>query len=188
MRGSTDRPTGSLLSPARIDDLLNYQLSRLTAFAGSAVIRLCEGKYGISRREWHILALLGGHGPRAPSELADMTHLDRARVSRALALLREKGLVNRIARPGDHRRAVVELTASGQHLYKDLFAEVAKINIALVSALDPPVLGALQLALDKLQARAREIATDAVQDVHADRWKGVGQRARWMHDESDDDA
>lgn len=176
-----------LLAPGRIEDLLMYQLTRLTRAAGAAVIRLCEGKYGISRREWHIVALLGAHGGHAPSELADMAHLDRARISRALTLLREKGFVSRVARHGDHRRAIVELTASGHRLYAQLFAEVAEINVTLVRAVDAHVLPDFEATLAQLQARAEVLAREAVTDVHAARWKGVGQRSRWLDDQDVND-
>jgi DNA-binding MarR family transcriptional regulator len=67
-------------------------------------------------------AQLAAHGLQAPSDLADLSHLDRARVSRAVAQLREKHLVSRIVRAGDHRRASVELTSPGRALYDRLFA------------------------------------------------------------------
>ena len=47
-----------LAQPAALDDLLLYRLSRLLAVGGSPVIRLCEGRFGITRREWRVRALL----------------------------------------------------------------------------------------------------------------------------------
>ena len=45
-------------TPARpLDDLLLYRLSRLLSVAGSMVIKLCEGRFGITRREWRLIAL-----------------------------------------------------------------------------------------------------------------------------------
>lgn len=40
------------------EDLLLYRMYRLTSVAGAMVVRLCEGGYGITRREGRILALL----------------------------------------------------------------------------------------------------------------------------------
>ena len=41
-----------LTHPEAANDLLMYRLNRLLAVAGSLVVRLCEGGYGITRREW----------------------------------------------------------------------------------------------------------------------------------------
>ncbi len=43
---------------ASIDDLLLYRLSRLSSVAGAMVVRLCEGGYGITRRERAVVAQL----------------------------------------------------------------------------------------------------------------------------------
>ena len=40
------------------EDLLMYRMYRLTSVAGAMVVRLCEGGFGITCREWRILALL----------------------------------------------------------------------------------------------------------------------------------
>jgi len=40
------------------EDLLMYRMYRLTSVAGAMVVRLYEEGYGITRREWRILALL----------------------------------------------------------------------------------------------------------------------------------
>ena len=51
-----------LASPGSLDDLLLYRINRLLSVAGSMVIRLCEGRFGITRREWRVLALLAQEG------------------------------------------------------------------------------------------------------------------------------
>ena len=51
-------PSPRLSAPQGLDDLLLYRLSRLLGVAGAPVIRLCEGQFGITRREWRVLALL----------------------------------------------------------------------------------------------------------------------------------
>ena len=72
----------SLAEPATVHDLLNYRLDRLLAKSGSMIVRLCEGRYGITRREWRLICLLAAHGAMSPSELSERAHLERARVSR----------------------------------------------------------------------------------------------------------
>ena len=80
---------------ASVEDMLLYRLSHLTGSAGAMVVRLCEGGYGITRREWGVLAQLHGQPEGVlPSVLAERMQRDRARTSRALSALQAKGLVN----------------------------------------------------------------------------------------------
>jgi hypothetical protein len=52
-------PVASRLGrPETLDDLLLYRMARLPSVAGSMVIRLCEGRFGITRREWRLLGVL----------------------------------------------------------------------------------------------------------------------------------
>lgn len=50
---------------ASIEDLLLYRLGRLASVGGAMVVRLCEGGYGITRREWAVIGQLyeGGSLP-----------------------------------------------------------------------------------------------------------------------------
>jgi len=162
----------TLRDPQGLDDLLNYRLARLHALSGAPVVRLCEGRYGITRREWRLLALLASQGATSPSELAERAHLDRARTSRAIGSLAAKGLVQRVARPGDARRAVVQITARGQSLYDEMFPQIAAINRAVLDALDEPLLGALDEALQRLTTKAAVLSAQLVADVQADRRRG----------------
>src|SRR3954464_13755218 len=107
-------------APRTVDELLNYRLSRLLAASGAMTTRLCEGKYGITRREWRLVALLAAHGAMSPSELAERAHLERARTSRWITELVAKGLVQRRIDPEDRRRAELELSDAGRQLYAEL--------------------------------------------------------------------
>lgn len=171
----------SLGDPRDLDDLLNYRLMRLFAISGAPVIRLCEGRYGIARREWRLLALLAAHGPLSPSELAERGDLDRARTSRAIGTLAGKKLVERAPLPGDARRAVVRLTPSGQRLYDELFPQVAEINREVLSVLDRRLLSSLEDALQRLTAQAAQVNQSQAQGVQADRLRG-GSRQHWGHE------
>jgi DNA-binding MarR family transcriptional regulator len=141
-----------LTRPASLDDLLLYRISRLLATGGGAVIRLCEGRYGITRREWRVLALLAREGELLSSQLAQRGQLDRARTSKAVTSLVAKQLVSRTVQPGDRRQAAVALTAAGQALFAELFPQVCAINEELLSVLPVHEADKLDAMLDSLQA------------------------------------
>ncbi len=94
-----------LRDPQAASDLLMYRLNKLMAVSGSLVIRLCEGGYGITRREWGLLMWLARHPDLPPAELARLLGLDRARTSRAITSLQDKRLITREPLPGDKRQA-----------------------------------------------------------------------------------
>ncbi|HSI59187.1 MAG TPA: MarR family transcriptional regulator [Ideonella sp.] len=171
----------TLGNPRDLDDLLNYRLMRLLAVSGAPVIRLCEGRYGIARREWRLLALLAAHGALSPSELADRGDLDRARTSKAIGSLVAKRLADRVPKPGDGRRAVVTLSETGRRLYDELFPQVAEINRQVLSTLDAKLLAALDEALQRLTVHAAQVNQQQALDVQADRLRG-GSRRHWGQD------
>lgn len=169
-------PTPVRLSdPGSLDDVLLYRLSRLLASAGGMVIRLCEGRFGITRREWRILALLAQEEGLLSSQLAQRAQLDRARTSRAITSLAGKQLLERRQQPGDRRQAALALTASGRALYEQLFPLVLEINRELLASLPAAGVGQLDATLDLLQQRADSMmAAAGPQLPKADRRRGAG--------------
>ncbi len=140
---------------AKIDDLLLYRLSQLLAAAGAMVVLLCEGSYGVTRRERSVVAHLYGHSGVLPSELADRMHRDRARTSRILTALLRKGLIDRVTLPHDRRSVLVSLTSTGRQLYEVLMPEVQAINQQVASILSPEEVVAFDDALERLRQQAK---------------------------------
>ena len=147
-----------MAQPRTLGDLLLYRLSRLSGAASLPAVRLCEGRHGITRREWRMLALLAEGGSMHPSDLAIQAQLDRARTSRALSALVVKGWVRRTVQASDQRYAHVELTDSGQRLHAQLFPEIAGLNRELLSVLSVEDIAALDATLQRLQAQAEQMA------------------------------
>lgn len=150
-------PGHRLTEPQVANDLLMYRLNRLLAVAGSLVVRLCEGGYGITRREWGLLMVLAQQPGLPPAELAQRLGLDRARTSRAITSLLAKHLITRTAMPGDRRQAVLSLTVAGQAVYDDLFPQVRALNQGLLAGLDESAVQALDHALTDMQHRAQAL-------------------------------
>ena len=145
-----------------LDDLLLYRLSRLLAVGGSMVIRLCEGRFGITRREWRLIATLASRGELSSSQLAGHAQLDRARTSKAVGSMQAKGLLSRTRPAGDRRQVLLGLTERGQALYDELYPLVSRINAELMAALDADSAVRLDDALRRLQAQAERMAGEAV--------------------------
>lgn len=146
-----------LRHPQVLRDLLIYRLGRLYATAGAMTLRVCEGEFGIPRREWRLLAVLGEAGELQPSDLATRAELDRARTSRALAGLQAKGLVERRAVVSDRRFARIALTDKGRALHARMLPRVAAINGAILSHLSDDGVAQLDDLLEALQRQAAQL-------------------------------
>ena len=166
----------SFSDPVNVDDLLNYRLSLLLAASGAMVTRLCEGKYGITRREWRMICILSVHGAMSPSDLAERAHLERARVSRHISDLVAKNLVARSKVAGDKRRAQVKLLPSGQALYDELFPQSVHFNNMVLQALQPAELSAFDEALARLTGVAEKLSSSRPLAEKADRRHGGSRR------------
>lgn len=151
--------THGLRRPAQFEDLLLFRLSRILSTGGAPVIRLCEGHYGITRREWRVIASLQSAERMLSSELAAHLQLDRARTSRAITSLVAKGLLKRQGVAGDLRKAAVEMTDKGRALYASLFPKVQEINAGLLSGLTDAELGQLNTLLTTLQTQTQRLGT-----------------------------
>ena len=160
-----------LAQPAALDDLLLYRLSRLLAVGGSPVIRLCEGRFGITRREWRVLALLAQNEGLLSSQLAARAQLDRARTSRAVTTLVAKKRLPCETRPGDRRQATLALTDAGRDVFQQLLPLVVGLNHPLLDGLGTHDVALLDRVLDTLQQRADQMVASA--DLpRADRRRG----------------
>lgn len=150
---------------ASIEDLLLYRVSRLSSVAGAMVVRLCEGGYGITRREWGVVAQLYENGSLPPSALAERMHRDRARTSRTLTALVQKQLVLRTIPANDRRSALVGITPEGRALYEALMPQIQSINSQILDALQPDAVAQFDEALDRLQARAQSLVAELSPDL-----------------------
>ena len=148
----------NLRQPETIEDLLLYRLSRLLALGGAPVIRLCEGRLGITWREWRVIASLLPGVSMLSSELAAHTQLDRARTSRCITSLLAKGLIDRRGVATDMRKATVSLTQSGREIYESFFPVVVQLNASLLETLDAGEVQALDRALTAIGVQAGKLS------------------------------
>ncbi|MGE0350566.1 MarR family winged helix-turn-helix transcriptional regulator [Hydrogenophaga sp.] len=141
--------------PDAASELFLYRLTRLQAVAVAPVGRLCQARYGVSRREWRIIVVLARNGPVLSSELADLAQLDRARTSRIVTALVDKKLIARDVIPSDRRQARVSLTEAGHALYTEYLPVVIELNRDLLAILSPEEIALLDGLMVRLAERAK---------------------------------
>lgn len=163
--------------------MLLYRMNRVRAVGGGVVLRLCEGQFGVTRREWVLLALLAllrGGGPVSSSGLAARADLDKSATSKAIVKLVAKQLVRRSPRAGDRRYAELELTAEGHALFDRMMPVMEDINAQLLGSLSAREVSTLDGLLDRLLDAAVELSDSPTPWPSVDRRRG---RARKSGDE-----
>jgi DNA-binding MarR family transcriptional regulator len=90
--------------------------------------RLLEQEAGITADQWVLLNILADDGPASQFEIAERSYKDAPTVTRMIDLLLKKGLVDRLADPGDRRRFQIVLTAEGQRKYQETLPLVREIR------------------------------------------------------------
>jgi DNA-binding MarR family transcriptional regulator len=79
-----------------------------------------EAPAGLTPSQGAALASVERHGPLTPSELAQRERVQRPTITRMLAGLEERGLVQRAADPADGRSSLLSLTPAGRALLDDV--------------------------------------------------------------------
>jgi DNA-binding MarR family transcriptional regulator len=167
-----------LQHPARHDDLLNYQFKRLFTLGGAPALRLCEGRYGVTRVQWHLLAKLVELGRMRVTAVSREAGMDQAKASRGISDLVQMGLVQRVA---DRRGNLLEATERGQAMYAELFPQLANINRRLMAVLDETEADLLERTLSKLLAHALALYEEGGGvNARANRRKGGSRSVRAM--------
>jgi DNA-binding MarR family transcriptional regulator len=171
-------PTPDFNAPQSILDLLNLEMYEVIGISGSLVTRICESDYGITREEWQFMAMLADMGPLSPSEIALRTTVDRSQVSKTLAGLVKKHLVDRQRVAGDARRVQMHISLKGQALYQQIFPRVVQVHHALLQDFNPEERQRLARDLERIKHNAQAAEQSLGPESTAPRSLG-GSRLRW---------
>lgn len=172
MHSPTAPPQNALIQPQTLKDLLLFRLSHYLAMASAPIIKICEGQFGISRREWRLLATLAESGAMNSSTLALRCGLDRARTSRAISSLEQKKLLRRNAVASDQRLVRIELSVAGHALHSRLWPMVNLHQKALLATFSDNDLAQLDSLLARLHSQGQTATSDRGELPKANRRAG----------------
>jgi DNA-binding MarR family transcriptional regulator len=103
------------------------RLGRVRAYVDRGLDDLF-GRYGLTRQSWDVLACLRRAGEPyrlTPTELNQAVMRTSGAITHTVHALQYAGLVSRVGNPGDKRSMLVELTAAG----RDLLREVGPLHL-----------------------------------------------------------
>lgn len=137
--------------------LLN-QAAETTSFGFHAVYR---DRYGMTRTQWRVLANLGKFGAMTARDICAISHIEKTKVSRAVAALESGGMLMRNPSTKDRRVEILSLTEAG----RAAFAELGQLALSYDASLRE-TLGAADAAL--LDALLRRLIGSGAAETRPD--------------------
>lgn len=95
---------------------INYQIYALASSLSKGAMRFYQARFGIALPEMRLLSTLGSRRRLSSLELVKLTAMDKGLVSRVLAGLAGRGLVQDVPAAAGSNRRVWKLTAAGSAL------------------------------------------------------------------------
>ncbi len=141
-----------------LESFFPYRLALLADAVSRSMAQVYAERFDLSRDEWRVLAALSQESPIRTAQVIERTTLDKVSVSRALQRMQGKNLVERETDADDARGHVIRLRPAGRALFRRIVPMVQAREQYLLDALDPAERAALDGALDKVLARARQLA------------------------------
>ena len=132
-------------SAAALTDLLYRVEQHRRTLVTEAVMR-----HGLSFTQWMALDVLFRLGPCTMTQLAQASVIDRTSLTRTIDGLIARGCVARSTSARDRRAVIVEASLAGQHLAREVGADVARLESRLLAAFETQERDRLARDLDKL--------------------------------------
>lgn len=152
-----ESPFNKLSRPRGIQDMFLYRINQLRAKGGGVVLRYCEGEFGITRREWVILAILSTEEVINSSALASRAELTPPATSKAVSSLLTKGLLERNVDPQNRRVARINISKSGKGVYEQILPIVISINKYILEPISKDEIELLDSMLERMQKQANKL-------------------------------
>lgn len=110
-----------------LEGFLPYLLNQAAEATSRAFQAVYRDRYGMTRTQWRVLAHLGQFGAMTARDICARSHIEKTKVSRAVAALEGDGMLGRTPSPEDGRAEILSLTEKGRAAYADL-GELAKAH------------------------------------------------------------
>ena len=140
-----------------LENFLPYRLSILAQLVSESLYDLYAQPYGLTVTQWRVMAALGRFAPLTASEVSARIVMDKVAVSRAVAGLMQRGLIERATDSADRRRASLRLSVRGKAMHARIVPIALDYEAKLYEALTPPERKAFNRLANRLFARAEAL-------------------------------
>ena len=137
----------------QLEHLVLAKIARLGVACELSASAVYGPRFGVRNHELKVLNVLAYAEPMSMSELSRRAHIDKAWVSRSLAGLVQRGLVQKGHKANDERITLVQLTPEGETLVQRLAPTMLTREDTLLVGLDRGLVDwLLDTLLERLEA------------------------------------
>lgn len=121
-------PTNSAFD---LQDFLPYLLNQAAEAASHGFQDIYRDSYAMTRTQWRVMANLGKFGAMTARDICAISHIEKTKVSRAVASLEREGMLSRSPSEQDRRAEILSLTPRGREVFADLGQRAVDYDRAL---------------------------------------------------------
>ena len=140
-----------------LENFLPYRLSVLAQLVSESLHDLYAGPFDLTVTQWRVMAALGRFAPLTASDVGQRIVMDKVAVSRAVAGLMARGLVERATDRSDRRRSSLRLSARGRAVHGRIVPLALDYEARLYETLSPDEREVFDSLSDRLFARAKAL-------------------------------
>jgi DNA-binding MarR family transcriptional regulator len=138
-----------------LENFLPYRLSILAQIVSESLHDLYAEPFALTVTQWRVMAALGRFAPLTASDVGQRIVMDKVAVSRAVAGLMERGLVERATDRADRRRASLRLSARGRAMHARIVPIALAYEERLYEALSAEERRSFDALTERLFAHAK---------------------------------
>jgi len=128
-----------------------FRLNRLAVAVSNYLSVIYRERFELDVPEWRVLVTVGPERGCTAQQIAASTRMHKTRVSRAIAHLEQRGLIERASSSDDRRSMELLLTRTGRRMYQDLIPLALERGRALLACLGKDDLRGFLAALTRLE-------------------------------------
>ena len=147
-------PVSARPTPERLLELaafVPFRLNRLATGVSEYLAAVYEARFGLDIPQWRVIATVGSQHECTAQYIAASTRMHKTRVSRAIAELEARELIERGSSTEDRRERQVRLTKNGRRLYTELVPLALERETSLLACLSSEQLTGFLTGMETLE-------------------------------------
>ncbi len=141
-----------MADPFDLQDFLPYLLNQAAEATSRGFQATYRDQYGLTRTQWRVMANLGRFGAMTARDICRISHIDKTKVSRAVAGMEAEGLLSRATSDQDRRAENLSLTPKGRTVFAEIGQRALAFDADLRARLGPEVAARIDAILRSIIA------------------------------------